>query len=139
MSESAALEQEISQLEYALAEKKASLERQKETGEIAEVPHEKEILREMIREKIQASPTPTAPISQPPPPPSTETPSYLSEELQPKVQELINQAFEKSIDEAIKTAKATKNAALIDAFHDVLVDEMYNHLVEKGKLEPLNK
>jgi len=138
MLESSTLEQEISQLEQTLTQKRELLERQKEIGKITEVPHEKEILREAIREKIQTAPTPTTPTSQPPPPPA-ETPSYLLEELRPKVQELVNMAFEKSIDEAIKTAKATQNSALIDSFHDALVDEMYGYLIERKKLEPLNK
>ncbi len=134
MPESPILEQEISQLEQALIQKREALGRQKESGHIEQIPHEKEILREAIREKIQATPPPMAPIPQSPSPPPVDTPSYLSEELQLKVQELINQVFEKSIDEAIKTAKATQNAALIDAFHDALVDEMYSYLVERKKL-----
>lgn len=136
MPESSTLEQEISQLEQTLAQKREVLEQQKARGKIEEVPHEKEILREAIREKIQTTPAPAVPIPQPPSSlPSVETPSYLSEELRPKVQELVNLAFEKSIDEAIKTTKATQNPALIDAFHDALVDEMYTHLVERKKLE----
>jgi len=132
------IEQEITDLERVLVEKKAALEQQKERGEIEEIPHEKEILREAIRERIQTAPAPAGPIPQPSPPsPTAETPSYLSEELRPKVQELVNLAFEKSLDEAIKTAKATGNEALIDAFHDALVDEMYNHLVERKKLESI--
>jgi len=139
------IEQEIAELERALAEKKAALEQKKAATEIEGVPHEKEILKELVKEKIaaipglaefpsaEAQPQPTQPI--PPPPPVVEQPSYLSEELRPKVQELVNLAFEKSLDEAIKTAKATNNAALIKAFHAVIVDELYNYLVERGKLE----
>jgi hypothetical protein len=61
----------------------------------------------------------------------------MSEELKSKVQELVNIAFSKTIDDAIKQAQATNNAALIDAFHDALVDELYNYLVERGKLKKL--
>jgi hypothetical protein len=135
------LEQEIAQIERDLAAKREALEKQKQTGAIPEVPHEKETLREIIGEKITPpetsipsqgdSQTSQQPSSLPP----VEPPSYLSEELKAKVQELVNIAFSKTIDEAVKQARATNNAALIDAFHDALVDELYNYLVERGKLK----
>jgi hypothetical protein len=139
ISNSLTLEQEIAQIERDLASKREALERQKQTGAIPEVPHEKETLREVVGEKIapfRTSPTQSAPPSQPTTPlPPVEPPSYLSEELKAKVQELVNIAFSKTIDEAVKQARATNNAALIDAFHDALVDELYNYLVERGKLK----
>jgi hypothetical protein len=139
------LEQEIAQIERDLASKREALEKQKQTGAIAEVPHEKETLREIVGEKIAPSRAPVPPpTSGPPPqqpailpPPQVEPPSYLSDELKTKVQELINTAFAKTIGDAIKQARATNNAALIDAFHDALVDELYNYLVERGKLKKL--
>jgi len=136
------LEQEIAQIERDLASKRAALEQQQNAGEIKEIPHEKETLREVIGEKINPSaglgqataptppPQPVAPL-----PPPVEPPSYLSEELKTKVQELVNIAFTKTLDDAIKQARATNNAALLDAFHDALVDELYNYLVERGKLK----
>ncbi len=137
------LEQEIAQIERDLASKREVLERQKQEGVIPEMPHEKETLRELVGEKIASPPTggpvPARPAPVPQrqatPPPAVEPPSYLSEELKAKVQELVNSAFTKTIDDAIKQARATNNAALIDAFHDALVDELYNHLVERGKLK----
>ena len=45
--------------------------------------------------------------------------------------------FNKSLEDGIKEVAKTNNAALIDAFHDVLVDELYNVLVERKKLEKL--
>ena len=151
MAESAVqnpLEQEIAQIEQDLASKRKALEHQKQAGAIPEMPHEKETLREIVGEKIAPPPAsgpasvppPSAPAPQQqtvPPPPSFEPPSYLSEELKVKVQELINTAFTKTIDDAIKQARAANNAALIDAFHDALVDELYNYLVERGKLKKM--
>ena len=139
------LEQEIARIEQDLTLKREALERQKQTGAISEMPHEKETLREIVGEKIAPLQTPTSPPAgtSPPqqpttlPPPQVEPPSYLSEELKMKVQELINIAFSKTIDDAIKQARATNNAALIDAFHDALVDELYNYLVERGKLKKM--
>jgi len=136
-------EQEIANLERVLAEKRAAFEQQKVGGAIQEVPHAKEILRETVKEKL--APSPGAPPPPPPPPapqPAASVkpgvvplPSYLSEELQAKVKELVEMAFAKSLNEAIETAKATQNPALIDAFHDMIVDELYQHLVESGKLQ----
>lgn len=142
MENSSSLEQEIARIEQDLASKRAVLEQQKQEGAISEMPHEKETLHEVIGEKINPEPAP-APVAPPvthptaPLPPPVEPPSYLSEELKVKVQELIDVAFNKTLDEAIKQVRATNNAALIDAFHDALVDELYNYLTERGKLKKL--
>ena len=53
------------------------------------------------------------------------------------VQNLVNTAFTKSLKDAADDARKTNNAALIDAFHDALVDQLYDHLVERGKLKKL--
>ncbi len=135
------LEQEIAQIEQDLTSKREALERQKQTGAIPETPHEKETLREIVGEKIAPLPAPSAPtipgVGVPAGSIGVEPPSYMSEELKAKVQELVNTAFSKTIDDAIKQARATNNAALIDAFHDALVDELYKYLVERGKLKKL--
>jgi hypothetical protein len=139
------LEQEIAQIEQDLASKREALEQQQQSGQIAEVPHEKETLREVVGERIGVS----APAAQKPaasstssgqaavPPPVVEPPAYLSPELKEKVQELVNIAFVQTLEVAIKKAQATNNAALIDAFHDALVDELYTYLIERGKLNKL--
>ncbi|MBI2669981.1 MAG: hypothetical protein HYX20_02480 [Candidatus Yanofskybacteria bacterium] len=132
------IEQEIARIEHDLASKKAVLEQQKQSGAITEMPHEKETLREVVRE--QYAPPVLAPASPPVAslsPPVIEPPSYLSSELKEKVQELVNIAFTSAIADAIKQAQATHNAALIDAFHDALVDELYNYLVERRKIQKL--
>lgn len=49
---------------------------------------------------------------------------------------LIALVFEKGIKEAISVAKALDNPAILDEFHDVLVDRYYQILVEKGILKP---
>lgn len=135
------LEQEIAKIEQDLTSKREALERQKQTGAIPEMPHEKETLREIVGEKIAPLPAPSAPttpgVGVPTGSIGVEPPSYMSEELKAKVQELVNTAFSKTIDDAIKQARATNNAALIDAFHDALVDELYNYLVERGKLKKM--
>ena len=131
--ENPTLEQEIADIEQRLAEKKAELGKE-EVGSV---------LKEQIQEKTpeyqpstQAvlTPTPAEPAPTVPVTPTAEPPSYLSDELKDKVQELINIAFTKSIEEAVKEVSKLNNPALLDAFHDVLVDQLYNTLIERGKL-----
>ena len=121
------LEQEIVQIERDRAAKREALREQNK-----EMPHDKEILHSVVREKIH----PAQPSALPPPA-SSVSPQVIPPELHQKVQALVNVAFLKSLDEAIKEARATNNAALIDAFHDLLVDELYAHLVERGKLKAM--
>ena len=124
------LEQDIVRIEQELAQKRESLREQNK-----EMPHDKELLHSVVREKISPS---TNSGQVPTPPPSDDTSATsVPPELHQKVQALVNVAFTKSIDEAIKEVKATNNAALIDAFHDLLVDELYNHLLERGKLKQM--
>ncbi|MBI2062954.1 MAG: hypothetical protein HYT61_01785 [Candidatus Yanofskybacteria bacterium] len=139
------LEQEIAQIEQELASKRAALEGQSQLGQATELPGEKETLREVVGERIGA-PQPAVPQTPIPftdsgkavtPPPVIEPPAYLSPELKEKVQELVNVAFQQTLETAIGQARATNNAALIDAFHDALVDELYNYLVERRKIQKL--
>jgi len=39
------------------------------------------------------------------------------------------------LDEGIKEAVKSGNIALIDAFHDMLTDELYDQLVERKKID----
>ena len=58
-------------------------------------------------------------------------------EFKRKVEQLINIVFQKNIDTAVEEVKKTYDAALIDAFHDTLVDELYERLVDEDKLKKL--
>ena|SRR3989338_11086638 len=139
------LEQEIADIERRLAEKKAL--QQAQQGEQPAV-QERDILREVVKEKAQEfvpSYQPSAPtVVQLPPDdtllpsaPVSEPPSYLSDELKSKVQELVDLVFAKDLAEAVKEVSKINNPALLDAFHDVLVDQLYDVLVERGKLEKI--
>ena len=138
MENSESVQQEITQLEQQLAEKRASLE-QRSAETQAEVPHEKELLRQVVGEKIQQH----APAYQPPPTggpqkqQDDDQSSYNDPQLVDKVQELVNLAFTKSIDDAVRSVVKTGNPALIDAFHDVLVDKLYDTLIERKKINPI--
>ena len=123
------IEHDIAELEKTLQEKKSALEQEKS---------EKEILHEIVGEKIQQhapqyQPVPSLPQIQVPV--AAEPPSYLSQELKDKIQEIVQIVFGKNLEEGIREAAKTGNIALIDAFHDILVDELYNQLIEKRKLD----
>jgi len=140
------LEREIADIEKRLAEKKAALE---QTQSEQPVTQEKDILREVVSEKAQEfassyQPSAPAPTQSATPatddtlfPPISEPPSYLSNELKDKVQCLVNTAFTKGLTEAVKEVSKMNNPALLDAFHDVLVDQLYDVLIERGKLEKI--
>lgn len=134
MESKSTIEHDIAELEKQLEAKKASLEHDKTEVSTETGPSEKEILHEVVGQKIQQhipsySPTTQAPISTAP-----EPPSYLSQELKDKVKEIINLVFAKNLDEGIVEARKSGNPALIDAFHDMLVDELYDQLIEKRKI-----
>ena len=133
MSES--IEQQIAQLEQQLQEKKAALEHNQTSGQEA-LPSDKEVLHEMVGERIQQQ-TPTYTPKQPAQnssAPQSDDPSYLTQELKDLVQELVNLVFTKNLDDGIKEAVKSDNPAVIDAFHDVLVDELYSVLIERKKI-----
>jgi len=141
------IHQEIAQIEQNLEAKKAELKERQETGEIQEMPHDKEILRETLHEKIIPDPQQTTVQDDDQteedqkettlPSPKVDMPSYTQPELKERVQKLVDTAFNKSLKEASEEARQTQNPALMDAFHDALVDQLYDHLVERGKLEKL--
>lgn len=131
------VEQEISQIEQHVEVKRT------ESGAGDSEPRqERELVHEVVGEKIKEH----IPSYQPASPPSgssgsptkqqSDALSYNDPQLAPQVQQLVNLVFEQGIGETLKTVQATKNPALIDAFHDFLVDEMYKVLVERGTVSP---
>ena len=46
-------------------------------------------------------------------------------------------AFEKGIDVAIEEARKLDSPYILDEFHDSLVDELREKLIEKGKLKQM--
>ena len=139
------IEQDIAQLERQLQEKKALLEHPSESGQASSQietspSSEKEILRSVVGEKI----TQHAPQYQITSPASSsgsqkdEPSSYLDPALKDKVQQLVNIVFGTNLEDGIKAAVRENNPALMDAFHDILVDQLYNALIERRKLQKLD-
>ena len=136
MAENPSLELEIQQLERTLQEKRSAMGQE---GAPETLPG-KELLHSVVGEKIQEhiSTSGQQPIPAPAPtaqPTDGGQPSYLDPQLQPQVQQLVDIAFTKTLAEAIQAAVKTNNAALIDAFHDVLVDQLYEELLARQKLK----
>jgi len=95
---------------------------------------EKQILKEAVSERIITA----QPIS----PAQQQIVVQKAQQIkgQPKerqIQLLTEMAFEKGVIEAVEVAKHLDNPYLLDEFHDALVDELYNKLVEQGKLKAI--
>ena len=129
------IETEIAELSQKISEKRKLLET--EVGVI----EEREVVRQALAEKITpsiTSSTTTTTSSQTTTPAigthTKTTPSYLDtldEESVAEVQRLVGIVFDKGFDEAIK--EAGKNEPfIIDAFHDALVDRLYDELKSRG-------
>lgn len=115
--------------------KKSEVLSQPETaGAELSLEKQKEILRQAVSEHI-ATAQPASPTQQ-----QAAMQQAQGIKDQPKerqIQLLVQIAFEKSVIEAVEVAKKLDNPYLLDEFHDALVDELYNKLVETGKLKAI--
>ncbi|MBZ1348876.1 MAG: hypothetical protein KY053_01410 [Candidatus Liptonbacteria bacterium] len=125
---SGSFEKDISEIEEKLQDLKSS----------PESPLAREFLKEHIRQKIQIV-IPKTDLSAKKEISSKKTsdsvfPDYLEdypEELKLEVERLINIAWNKGIEAAVKTANY-QGPFIIDAFHDALTDKLYKKFKEKG-------
>ena len=53
------------------------------------------------------------------------------------LQELVNSAFEDGLTSAIEKAMKMNDPYLLDSFHDLLVDRLYDELIKRNKLKEL--
>lgn len=136
--------------EAPLVEEKTLAPAEKLAGEKAETVGQKRTETESIKEKFPAEAGVSQSAGKEPTkeevkpavaPPSArarkEAERLKSLELQDQIKALSNLAFEKGLDFAIETAKALDNPHILDAFHDNLVDKLYQKLIEQGKLKKL--
>lgn len=109
----------------AVEEKKVEAEPVKESPEAETEP--------AAEEKIEEA-TGSAPV-----PPSAQARKKAGQlvdlDRTAQVKALCDLAFDKGINFAIEVAKALDNAYVLDEFHDALVDELSEKLLEKGELE----
>ena len=137
------LEEEIRELEQKLAEKK---EQYKETSR-----EEKEIFRDVLQEHIQHARESVEEIGNKkesgettiPPAVSMHdyaahisTPSGLHHggEYQQEIEELVTIALAQGIMQAVRVARNTGNYRLLDDFHDALVDDYYEKMLQARKI-----
>ncbi len=96
---------------------------------------EKEVLKQVISEKSQAVPqtqTQADEVKKKEEPLPAGPPQQDSKnQYQYAVDSLVNTAFEKGLVKAVQEARDTRNAFLIDAFHDELVDKFYAEIKSK--------
>lgn len=118
-------------------------EKRQQLAEASETHADKELLRQVIGERIQAAP----PASQTSVPPSAaaigalgddsaDFPNYLagaSDDIKAHVHHLIQIAMTSGIEKAASSAKK-ESSYVLDAFHDALVDKLYNDLKGRGVL-----
>ena len=57
---------------------------------------------------------------------------FLASDHPQQIKTLVVIAFKKGVHHAVDLAKASKNAYLLDTFHDALVDELRDHFVKKN-------
>ncbi len=130
-------EQEIAELERLLEEKKRALG--KEKGAPLE---QKEMLREIVREEFTperedisaASPPPAAAHTHPQDADSVTEIQALPEDQ--RLHALVDMVFTKGIYKAVHLTQRMNDPYLTDAFHDALVDALYEELVRRGVMKP---
>jgi len=113
-------------------------QQEKESGDTQyDAQRQKQIIHEIVGKKLGkpqmnqgTSPTTVAPTNH-------GDKSYDTPELKPQIDSLINLVFERDLDIAVDQAKAQNNPAVLDAFHDALVDKIHDKLIQTGKLKPL--
>lgn len=135
-------EDEIRELERKIAEKKREAaeklvldrDRGKETK-----PEEKEMLREVLKERIEAlkqPPVSPQPLIPTPLPPAGKPADGIVHPREEDTRALIEIALVKGIAEAVKIAERD-SPYLLDELHDHLADDFYEKLVQLRKLKRL--
>ena len=131
------IEQEIAQLSLAIEEKRTILEKENRIVE------EKELVRTAVQETVAGLQLHTVPLPAHKPPPSAQPPApqpkptarhyldNLDEESVNKVQLLVNKTFDKGIKKTVGEIQH-EEAFIIDAYHDALVDKLYEELKARG-------
>lgn len=128
--------EEVVELEKRLAEKKKELVEREEVEQ-----HDREIIKEVLKEKLE-KPAPLKATLPATPLPTQKAVAKKAKELkgekkERQIQLLTDLAFEKGVSHATEVAKKLDDPFILDEFHDTLVDELHNYLVEQGKLKQI--
>ncbi len=117
---------QVSAVEQTIAEHRA------ESGVDANAPIERAEVHAAVGEQIQQ----VMPSYQIPTPASGSAgASWQDPALSVSVQQLVDIAFTKGPQEAIEQAMKSGNPALVDAFHDVMTDELHDELMARKKVD----
>ena len=131
---------EIEELKRKLAEKEAALKEEAPRVENREA----EITRENLQESVPRQAVPTQQQTA-----VSDDDKDVKESVEKDFKKIKNLdaagqvkvlsalAFEKGINHSVKVARNLNNAYLLDELHDKLVGELYEELVEKGKLKEI--
>ncbi|MBI2121980.1 MAG: hypothetical protein HYT98_02550 [Candidatus Sungbacteria bacterium] len=124
-------EDEIRALEQKLEAKKRELA---ERG--IELPHEKEMFREVLREHVEEikAPLPAYPVSQSDDSAPKTDDKSKAEEREEAVRRLIELALTSTIEKAVRRAEA-ETPYILDELHDHLIDDYYDKLVALRKIK----
>ena len=124
-------EDEIRALEQKLEAKKRELA---EKG--AELPHEKEMFRDVLREHVEElkAPLPSYFV----PPPSDDSAKKTDDKLkqderEEHIRQLIELALTSTIEKAVRWAEA-ESPYILDELHDHLIDDYYDKLIALRKI-----
>lgn len=125
------INQEEAKIEYPeIKELKKRLEKLEAKIEKEKVPEEKEkIVKQEIKNYLQE--LQQTPSFAPPPTTRDEVEEISKFEPSQQVGSLISLVFEKGLPKAIAVAQALDNPAILDEFHDALVDRYYQMLLKK--------
>ena len=119
-----ALRQRVEQLEAQLSKEQPSISPEKEEKVI------KQEIKDYLSE-LQQTPATAAPLA-------TRDEADEIKKFPPSQQvgALVSLVFEKGLEQAVSVARELNNPAILDEFHDILVDRYYEELVEKKILKP---
>jgi len=136
--ESVSKKQEVLELEKKLVEKKAELSQEAKKTE-TEIIKEEEVIKQEEKKpekQIEKEATPAAPKSKLSSKIQNQIKRLKDLDKETQIKELCKLAFS-DLDLAVSVAKGLNNAYVLDEFHDALVNELYDKLVEQGELKKL--
>jgi len=123
---------EIAELRKRLAE----LESMAKVGEgvVNEAEQKQEVKREIKKylEEVQQTSSSITPATT-----RDEVREIRKMETSQQIGALVSLAFEKDLKTAVQVAKDTDNPAILDEFHDTLIDHYYQALIDKGILKKI--
>ena len=142
------LEEEIRALEEKLAARKATEE---STSESASLREEKDIFRDVLKEHVESAKemaeqhgagdmggsaeTPGAPLHNYTVQAQQKADDLREKEHHEQAEALVEIALTKGILEAVRVARHLGNPHLLDDFHDALIDEYYDKLLQSRAIQ----